>query len=640
MNLLERIQKRKALLTEVSAKLKTQFFGIDSVIDKIIKNIEVWYIMPELLTRPVIICLWGMTGVGKTDLIRKLVRYLNFHDRYVEIQLTNKGHSEHAYGRESLKSFISYSNLEPDAPGVLLLDEIQRFRTVNENGEEIHDGGFQDLWMMLSDGKFSSDHDLKNEMLKMVWEIAFRKDGGRTFEDEDGLESKPGKKYKYDHYSAYSFKKMLRLREPIEDIMQWDEDQRKAVLLQKLTDSSAYLEEDYSKTLIFVSGNLDEVYKMASNCEEAEFDADIFHKNSLKINMLHVKRALKQRFKPEQIARFGNVHVIYPSLSKAAYWQIIDSKIAALTSSVAEKFEIELKIDHSVKETIYRNGVFPVQGTRPLFSTISSMLENSIPSFVYSAVNKKQKSLTLHYDSEKKEIFTNFGSEDMRFKIEGDIDLIRDRQFDKDIHATTVVHECGHSLAYALLFRMAPTQISANHASVDAEGFVAFHDIDLTAKSIKDKIAVILAGQVAEEIFFGRDNLSAGCSGDIRSATMLAADFYRNYAMGPILSKVATPYNSEEIPYNNDFAATDRHLESLLQQERSRIEKQIREWMPLLNELVGTLFAKKIIEPEEMRDVCGRHGLKIGVADAGIRLSADFADELEKKIGNGLQSDA
>ena len=67
------------------------------------------------------------------------------------------------------------------------------------------------------------------------------------------------------------------------------------------------------------TGNLDESFSMSSDCEESGIDADVFHDFSLKINILTIKKALKLRFKPEQIARLGNMHVIYPSLSKKTY---------------------------------------------------------------------------------------------------------------------------------------------------------------------------------------------------------------------------------------------------------------------------------------------------------------------------------
>ncbi|MFN8029777.1 MAG: hypothetical protein U0Q10_14425 [Dermatophilaceae bacterium] len=41
----------------------------------------IWFVAPELLSRPVIVNLWDMTGVGKTDLVRRLVRALDLADR-------------------------------------------------------------------------------------------------------------------------------------------------------------------------------------------------------------------------------------------------------------------------------------------------------------------------------------------------------------------------------------------------------------------------------------------------------------------------------------------------------------------------------------------------------------------------------
>jgi ATP-dependent Clp protease ATP-binding subunit ClpA len=71
---LKRIKSRRKALQKIAKELKGDFVGLDEIIDEIIRNIEVWYVMPEVITRPVIVNLWGMTGVGKTDLVRRLVR--------------------------------------------------------------------------------------------------------------------------------------------------------------------------------------------------------------------------------------------------------------------------------------------------------------------------------------------------------------------------------------------------------------------------------------------------------------------------------------------------------------------------------------------------------------------------------------
>jgi cell division protease FtsH len=81
------IDRKREILISVSNQLKTEFFGIDNIIDKVISAIQAWYIFPELITRPVIVCLWGMTGVGKTQLVRRLVALLEFQEKFVEVQM-------------------------------------------------------------------------------------------------------------------------------------------------------------------------------------------------------------------------------------------------------------------------------------------------------------------------------------------------------------------------------------------------------------------------------------------------------------------------------------------------------------------------------------------------------------------------
>jgi ATP-dependent Clp protease ATP-binding subunit ClpA len=83
------IAARKQTLEDARIQLKQHFVGIDETIDDLLNYIQIWYLMPEVLTRPIIVNLWGMTGIGKTDLVRRLVKCLSFQDRFVEIELSN-----------------------------------------------------------------------------------------------------------------------------------------------------------------------------------------------------------------------------------------------------------------------------------------------------------------------------------------------------------------------------------------------------------------------------------------------------------------------------------------------------------------------------------------------------------------------
>ena len=81
------LAERQAQLAAIAAELKTELFGTDEVIDRVIESVRAWYVLPEIITRPVIVCLWGLTGTGKTQLTLALTHKLGFYDRFVEVQM-------------------------------------------------------------------------------------------------------------------------------------------------------------------------------------------------------------------------------------------------------------------------------------------------------------------------------------------------------------------------------------------------------------------------------------------------------------------------------------------------------------------------------------------------------------------------
>ena len=80
------INERSAQLRHIAAELKTELFGIDDIIDRLIDTIRAWYVLPDIINRPVIVNLWGLTGTGKTQLIRSLSKKLGFYDRLIARQ--------------------------------------------------------------------------------------------------------------------------------------------------------------------------------------------------------------------------------------------------------------------------------------------------------------------------------------------------------------------------------------------------------------------------------------------------------------------------------------------------------------------------------------------------------------------------
>ncbi|MCJ7446528.1 MAG: hypothetical protein MUO72_02430 [Bacteroidales bacterium] len=87
-DLKENVLLKKKCLENVRIQLKKEFVGIDKVIDDLIDSFSYWYYFPELQKKPVIINLWGLTGVGKTSLIHRLVDLLGYNKRFFRFNLS------------------------------------------------------------------------------------------------------------------------------------------------------------------------------------------------------------------------------------------------------------------------------------------------------------------------------------------------------------------------------------------------------------------------------------------------------------------------------------------------------------------------------------------------------------------------
>ena len=108
---------RNEKLTEAKSKLKSDFVGLDEIIDKIIDAITPWYLTPEILERPTVVSLWGLTGTGKTSLIRKLVNYLGISEKSLFFDCGEQGgESDTKLFSEKLDSLFESSGIQGSDP--------------------------------------------------------------------------------------------------------------------------------------------------------------------------------------------------------------------------------------------------------------------------------------------------------------------------------------------------------------------------------------------------------------------------------------------------------------------------------------------------------------------------------------------
>src|SRR5690606_5931880 len=308
---------------------KREYIGIDRVIDQVVDAISPWYLFPDLQEKPVIINLWGLTGVGKSSLVNRLSQLIGFDKKYYNFDL----------GKDSNWDFVieeiyEYSEL---SPVILAFDEFQHARTLDDSREEMDRTNSRIVWQLLDSGRFEISRYTRNldsiheavqklqYMLKSGVEVSKGKVISKKeffmeqlkLEEEYWFTKDPKNKLDPNNldFITPNHHETLQLLAP--ELFPTSFELEKAIYqlngeesVRFLLDFISYVKSpktiDCSKALIFVLGNLDEAYTMSHDFNP-DMEADEIHEQSLNINVPTIKKALKRRFRNEQIARLGNI---------------------------------------------------------------------------------------------------------------------------------------------------------------------------------------------------------------------------------------------------------------------------------------------------------------------------------------------
>ncbi|PWN63487.1 AAA family ATPase [Chryseobacterium oncorhynchi] len=609
----EEIQKKKKKLDDCKAFLKKEFIGIDKIIDDLMEYLQIWYLMPEILTRPVVINLWGMTGVGKTDLVRKMVRFLDYQNRFVEIELSN---TDETSWSKSVADIFQSNGLSDEKPSIALFDEIQRFNTLDSDGTPVPQTKFTDFWELLSDGRLSKRE--RDDLEHYLFSYLFRKkeNDRRKLQGETEVDENPY----LNLWDAKELKKYLSIEDDVMSIIDMKEEDMIKLIRKKQKEKKIYEPVDYSKMLIIISGNLDEAFQMSKETSEADVDANIYHAFTKKITVVDIKNALARKFRPEQVARFGNIHLIYFSLKTEDFQKLIHREINSLKHKTKNKFGVALKIDKNVNDLIYRNGVFPVQGVRPVFSSVVDILDTNLSKFLFEAIIHDDKTIEIDYLQKEKIITGKISNRIIEIPYLGRIDRIRQAN-QQDAVANISVHECGHAVCYMLYTGFAPLQLKSKVASSYAAGFTFPHQIHDTKESLLDRIKIYLAGGIAEEIIFGDMNASIGRSHDREQATTLAIDYIRKYGFE---EDYQATYNLEDYPHRMQQHITDERIEKLMQELAKKTREDLILHLDLLKSLSKILSDKGSMSPKEIYDIAIKYTLKVSIKEEGYLHIANY----------------
>jgi len=675
---IKKLQHKEQEIDNCIKVLKQEFIGIDSIIDQVMNNIKPWYMFPELNERPVVINLWGMTGCGKTSLVNRICELLDFSSGVMYYNLAKLGEDNSNDIEDEFRTTIGYTKKNP----VFIFDEFQFAASLDQNGKEKEiKTSLKTIWEIIDCGKIkrSSDIDTKRTFERITNAIEVFDTCGGIIKDgvwvnsEECMKNLPtsakAELYRFfnvegevpEAYSDFvtqrywsdfldrsftndtSFYMSCETGVRIYDVLGtlgdiscpyevYKNDVLNKMSMTDLYDTVKRLSKrlgkgyniDYSQALVFVMGNIDEAYEMSYNVDP-DMDPDQFKIATEKLSAIDVKEALHERFRNEQIARLGSIMILYPSFSKDEFKKIIEIELQKYAKSVKSDIDIDIEFDDTIKELIYNDGVFPAQGTRPVFTSIYEIAKTKLAYVITECINQNVFDISkIHMKCESCEILIDVDTSTgkvISMKYEQPLRVISQRQrTNKEQQIITAVHESGHFVMYSKCTGKLPAKLMSVTASSHTNGFMLPDNSEdeccMTRKDYLDQIMTSLGGYAAEKILFGDDEITSGASEDLVNATTLASNMVRNFGMGTAGAAVTT-YLRDPMSTNGGAIVldTEKELERTNMEILNTISWCLQKvthalkngcWRKMFSESMEYLSEHPSMPVEKMREIYGK----------------------------------
>ncbi len=580
----EKREDRISRLEDAVKILKSEFVGLDEIIDKIKLSITPWYITPEIITRPTVISLWGMTGTGKTSIVKRLIDLLGLANKAIFFDCGEESNTGNRTVGEKINDIMSLDDgeddlMDRDSPSdlVFVFDEFQHARTINERKEEVDKPNLRSVWNLLDTGilrfddysyelsyfnsfledfieyskeypsvslergKVTGREDVKN-LLENLGYFYYDRNLNNLQEEKHPKKMSSEDGYDEDPLAPLNIldsrivrvlirrmkrrNKSAKTPEIINEIMEIKTTGDMAEFLKAAKKSMTAMKEmNCNRSLVFVLGNLDEAFGVEGDLNP-DIDADVFYDRTSNVSITDIKNALKERFRAEQIARFGNSIIKYPTLKKADFMKVIHKETSRVCSEFEKSTGYKLTIEPEIYDLLYSEGVYPVQGVRPIFTTVGTILTPLFSDIVINFPETKEISLGIKnpeegYKVSEKIVLMTSGDK----VVERTVDLILGalrKPESKKTRYINAVHETGHALVMAWTTGKLPLSIVA--ISSESGGFCLTYDPDKTGeinckRDVENSVMIAMGGYLAEELIYPDKGMRLmGSGSDIEEA--------------------------------------------------------------------------------------------------------------------------
>lgn len=164
----------------------------------------------------------------------------------------------------------------------------------------------------------------------------------------------------------------------------------------------------------------------------------------------------------------------------------------------------------------------------------------------------------------------------------------------------TSIHEAGHTLmCYKSKFckdRLHQVTIIPRGPAEGVTMMLYDEDAVDSREEMLSSIDVAMGGHIAEEIVFGKDRITAGCSSDLSKATQVATAMVKKYGM--YADEIGYTYVKNENPYEDERVSEqtkekiDFTVNKILKESYVRVKDEFTNNYQTLVNLGQTLYRK------------------------------------------------
>ncbi len=180
----------------------------------------------------------------------------------------------------------------------------------------------------------------------------------------------------------------------------------------------------------------------------------------------------------------------------------------------------------------------------------------------------------------------------------------------------TAYHECGHTIVSQLVPEHDPVHkvtIVPRGKSLGSTLFLPENDnLNINKKQLESKISTLYGGRLAEEIIYGKENISIGSSNDIKIASSIARNMVTKWGfsdkIGPLLCEnnenLINNKNFKNIPLSNYISdLIDKEIKIIIKKNYLRAKKILLNNINILHKMKKKLIKYETLNKKDIEKI-------------------------------------